>query len=565
MNVSSHTFFRNKKTLLLLPMIAVLSACGSSSDSSPPLNNSDTTAPKVSSTTPVNNATEIDRTTEISITFNEDMLAKTVIDDNFTLRAQSAAEGHLDFAPVDNVATFTPSQPLLLATTYTATLSADITDTSGNPLAGAPHSWSFTTADGAWANAEPIESNLSTEFSRAPDIAVDANGNALALWARYSDSSNKHSIWGNQYSANAGWTQPELIQTTPGDAGAPQIQFDANGNAVAIWAQAENVGYGYLIYANRYTPDAGWGSAELIQTKVQDRPEWEDLAVNDNGSALVVWTTKSGGNVYLHSNHYSPEQGWGQDELIGTATRTIESPHVAMDNDGNGLVLWKHLDGSGYKFFANHYSTGSGWATAAALKTDKVGDTYTPDVAFDGSGNALAVWTGYSGRSGDNYASRYTPGSGWSDAELLETATGRVSMPKVAADASGNALAVWAQKDDSDGLYNIYANRYTSGSGWGGATLIENTEGTSHSRPQVVVDPSGNALVLAFHSDGVDANLQATRYLVGTGWGTAEFIGNQDPSDFEDPQIAIGANGNGVAVWSEYDGTSYNINANQFQ
>ena len=59
-----------------------------------------------------------------------------------------------------------------------------------------------------------------------------------------------------------------------------------------------------------------------------------------------------------------------------------------------------------------------------------------------------------------------------------------------------NAIAVWRL---SDGIRsNIWANRYVLGSGWGTAELIE-TDNTGRAfEPKVAVDPSGNAKVVKF-------------------------------------------------------------------
>ena len=53
----------------------------------------------------------------------------------------------------------------------------------------------------------------------------------------------------------------------------------------------------------------------------------------------------------------------------------------------------------------------------------------------------------------------------WHAAELVETDdAGDASIPQVAVDSSGNAIAVWFQ---SDGIRrNVWANRYVPGVGW---------------------------------------------------------------------------------------------------
>ncbi|MCP4275875.1 MAG: DUF5011 domain-containing protein, partial [Gammaproteobacteria bacterium] len=109
----------------------------------------DTTAPTVSSVTPVDGVTDVARDSVITATFGEDLFATTVDGTSFTLSGNSAAAGVVTFDGSTNVASFTPDSELDLLTAYTATLTTDITDLSGNALAS-NYSWSFTSADGAW-------------------------------------------------------------------------------------------------------------------------------------------------------------------------------------------------------------------------------------------------------------------------------------------------------------------------------------------------------------------------------------------------------------------------------
>jgi hypothetical protein len=81
----------------------------------------------------------------------------------------------------NNVATLTPTGDLSILTTYTATLSTEITDLNGNPLA-ADYSWSFSTTEGAWGMAEMIEDNA--ENASTPQIAFDNSGYAIAVWSQ---------------------------------------------------------------------------------------------------------------------------------------------------------------------------------------------------------------------------------------------------------------------------------------------------------------------------------------------------------------------------------------------
>jgi hypothetical protein len=136
----------NKKPWLTATLLLTLTACGGgggSSNTAAPdgtaapddtAEPADTVAPTVSSTTPLDLATSVARDSTITATFNEDMFATTVDASSFTLDKSGNINGTVAFEANTNVATFTPDSELAILSTYTATLSTDITDLSGNPL-----------------------------------------------------------------------------------------------------------------------------------------------------------------------------------------------------------------------------------------------------------------------------------------------------------------------------------------------------------------------------------------------------------------------------------------------
>ncbi len=72
----------------------------------------------------------------------------------------------------------------------------------------------------------------------------------------------------------------------------------------------------------------------------------------------------------------------------------------------------------------------------------------------------MAVWQQHDGTRRNIWANRYTAGSGWGTAALIESEDdGGASRPEIAIDAAGNAWAVWVQYDDP--RYNIWANHYS--------------------------------------------------------------------------------------------------------
>jgi hypothetical protein len=79
------------------------------------------------------------------------------------------------------------------------------------------------------------------------------------------------------------------------------------------------------------------------------------------------------------------------------------------------------------------------------------------------------------------------------------------------------------------------------------------------------LNSSGNGLAVWEHSDGTRTDIWANRYTPGNGWGTAERIETDNAGDATSAQVALDPSGNGLAVWSQSDGTRTNIWANRFE
>ena len=98
------------------------------------------------------------------------------------------------------------------------------------------------------------------------------------------------------------------------------------------------------------------------------------------------------------------------------------------------------------------------WGTAELIETDNVGFAVGPQIAFDSSGNATAVWFQNDGTRSNIWANRFN-GTSWGTAELIETNNaGAAKHPQIAFDSSGNAIAVWYQSDGTQD--NIWANHF---------------------------------------------------------------------------------------------------------
>jgi len=361
------------------------------------------------------------------------------------------------------------------------------------------------------------------------------------------------------------WREAMRIVADLGVTSEPQIALDANGNALVVWSQSD--GTRDNIWAIRYETGNGWGLAELIEIDNAGNATRPQIAMDANGNALVVWDQSDGTRRNIWANRYDIDNGWGVAELIETdnAGNAFDA-QIAMNADGNAMVVWAQSDGTvgntDFNIWAKRYEVGSGWGVAERKRigTDNAVGANRPQVVLDADGNALAVWF----EVGGIWASRYVIDSGWGGAELITNPLDGAAWPGIAMDAKGNALAVW--RDFKDGRHNIWANRYVVGGGWSGAELIgTDAVGAFAFDPQIAVDADGNAVALWTQNDRGRFSIWGSRYVVDNGWNKAELIEVDNAGGAFDPKIAMDASGNALAVWRQDDGTDiWDTRANHY-
>lgn len=308
----------------------------------------------------------------------------------------------------------------------------------------------FSAASGSWGTAESILTGSGS--ANSPHIAMDPSGNGIAVWSQGND------IYANQFSSTDGsWGTAEEIETGAENASSPQIAIDPSGDAVAVWTQNND------IYGNRFSGGT-WGTAELLDTG-SATAFGARIAVDQSGNALAIWRQGTL-NKHIYARRYSAaNDSWGTDVYsVDSRSPNADSAQVAMDGSGNATVVWQQAPNNGAPntIFSRRFSVADGsWGDIDRLESISEAAS-SPHIATDQSGNVIAVWKQQQtfGAVYSIYANRYSAADGsWdTEAELIETGSEAVDAPQVAFDASGNAFAVWEQSDGT--AESIYANRF---------------------------------------------------------------------------------------------------------
>jgi hypothetical protein len=408
---------------------------------------------------------------------------------------------------------------------------------------------------------------LATGSAGGRQLDLAANGNAVAVWVQ--SESNVSSIWASTYKPADGWGPATLLETSNlGDANAPQVKWDAAGNAMAIWQQYD--GRFTSIYSARFTPAGGWGVPVLVEDLDIPNAGVPQIAFDPAGNATAVWTGQAAGTYSAWSNRYTPSNGWGTPALLETDDSSAVTGYiqVAMDADGNAFAVWSQNinsgNGSQSRIQANRFNASAGaWAGATLIENNVAGGfggASAAQVAADASGHAVVVWRqNGNGPFSTVQANRYVPGSGWAAAQTqvepadAAAAAGYSLTPQLALNADGHAVVVWSKNTAT--RENVLASSFSPTTGWLAApVLLENQDLQDAQDPQVGLDALGNATAVWRQTAGPsEVNIWEARYTPAGGWAAARQTetGSTTTNAYE-PTVRVAPNGTAVIGWRNF-------------
>lgn len=409
-------------------------------------------------------------------------------------------------------------------------------------VAGGP-SLTFTTADAAWAaEAQQLESNPGA--SAVPSIAIDPQGNAIAVWMHELPGGGPE-IWTSRAAAGGGWDAPRRLD----EGVAPQVVVDAQGNAIAAWLGADETRT--AVVAARFTPAGGWGPVEILDGDESTPSLNVRLAINAQGDAIATWRQEQDGSFAynIRASRYVPGTGWQGAQRIEQLAQPVSEPRPAMAPDGTAMVAWGQSNGDTFHVTAATSGRSGGWSAPVTLDAAN-GSAGDAAVAASADGSFMAIWT-QPGAFIEVWARRFRPGTGWEAAARVDAAPNGTLRPTVAMDASGRAIALWVQNGASD--LDVWSARHVPGSGWSAPQAVENLPRDADG-PQVAIDAAGNAIAVWHQRETGGSTAWSARLPAGGSWGSVRRLGSSGNADIDFPVLALGANGGGIAAWTQDDG-----------
>jgi hypothetical protein len=318
-------------------------------------------------------------------------------------------------------------------------------------------------AQGAWQEPALISAPMLPPARRSNSaVAVDIQGNAVSLW-RMNELPAGIIEAAFRPAATGVWS-PAATISAPGEAAADaRAAFDEQGDLFVVW-QRLDPGGSRVVADERRAKDGRWLSPVAISPAGRSAGP-ANLAVDAQGDTIAAWS--SGGAVEVAASRAGAN--W---QLLFSATQAPSSepgdPAVAIGPYGERLVAWESaVERPGRQRVSTVYAaTGSSsgaWSTPAQLSSPipsvsppalppgrfaRLGD-FSPQAELDQWGNATVAWYhAVGGNSSARAAMRIGAEGSWQAPVELSAPGERVnSSPHVAADALGNAIAVWDSEE----------------------------------------------------------------------------------------------------------------------
>ncbi|UUY06066.1 hypothetical protein LRS13_11290 [Svornostia abyssi] len=253
----------------------------------------------------------------------------------------------------------------------------------------------------------PVSASDAGQNAEAPQVAVDADGDAVAVWRR-SDGTNER-VQAATRTPGGAWTTPITLSAAGQDAYDPQVAVRPNGDAVAVWRRSD--GANQRVQAATRPAGGAWTTPGTLSDAGNDAYE-PALAVGANGDATTVWGRHDGANARVQAATRPAGGAWTSPDTVSTAGQDAYPGQVGVDASGNATAVWYRSDGANMRVQAATRPAGGAWAAPDTLSASGQGADY-PHVAVGANGDATAVWRRFDGSNQRVQAATRPAGGAW--------------------------------------------------------------------------------------------------------------------------------------------------------
>jgi len=357
-----------------------------------------------------------------------------------------------------------------------------------------------TDAKIAWSEPEVL---FTGQFNDKPNISVNELNQAIVIWSqRIEDKEQARTIL---YSD--GWQ--ENVKCSPRIQRYvmhPQVSLNNWGHAIAVWQKygLEQSSLRVAKYA-----DGAWGESisKLLIPHGQGNMANLDIALNDAENGVAICLNQSSESDILRACEYENGE-WKEIQSISSKFVTFrgENPRIrnvklSMNDVGDKMLVWDMFNGTHSRIIASHKMQNSeDWSDPQVISPvlcAKAGRIESPHVAFNNNGLAIAVWRVYAEKSLIGMAT-FAAGM-WSEPTIATSEHVGWITPSVALNNLDHAMIIWHANDQ------LYAQSRINGT-WNQAQVISQS-GWSPNDHQLILNDLDQAVVIYNASEVIETTM----------------------------------------------------------
>lgn len=270
------------------------------------------------------------------------------------------------------------------------------------------------------------------------------------------------------------------------------------------------------------------------------------IAIDSGGNAVATWSRTTGSqasekiwaSIYNHSLRV-----WTGPVKI-SAEGSASNSQTAMDKEGNAIFIWE--EGFPTRICYRVLSQAGIWSPdlsspPGTVQPSKNGQTM-PQVAFDGRGRAIAVWRELFDGVHHVFSAQKFPDSNW--VGFGEISSGQrdacfIPSKSLVVNRAGEGFAIWEEADGK-----ISGGRLVEG-GWLPSFLVAENGASS---PSAGIDDQGDVIAVWSQDHAIFSKR------IEQGNVSKESLVISNPNYIaERPHVGVDANGNAIVVYERYN------------
>jgi hypothetical protein len=374
----------------------------------------------------------------------------------------------------------------------------------------------------------PTTSPSQGQNSDNPILAMDGNGNTLALWTTGVSGGNNHVYSAYLPAGSTTWTDLRSLAMGSDFLSTP-LDMNASGRAVGAWEDAINNLVGAGIY-NSST--ASWIATQTI-------PNASDVAVaiNDNGVAIVIAGSPNGAATSIEGLIYN---GVWMPVATISGLNAPNNAVVKFDNNGFAIAIWDGMSGGVRMIQTSTYNLSTGmWGPVQNISpAGQMSDI--PSLAINlSNGTAVAGWTNATLTQAQI---AFYDGSSWGSPINIPGAPS--GFPLVGVDAQGNAVVSWLEQVGA--VTVLKAARRSFGSAVWGPVITISDPSASVFIDDMAVNTYGDAAIVWEVGQTIYGSV------ISGGTNTASAPALLATPNFVIPSVVVGPQGQVTAAWRPF-------------